>query len=491
MFRFTKSKDNKDAEARQIQDPSWSISRWTAAGYFCVGVTLFIVLGLEIWGAIHDLQLVRETFMESEMGRLRSHAMRSVIRIQDELHEFRGPVDIQAVRANRFLRRHWESVEKDESHLYAAIVDTAGNVVMHTDRTREGRKLSQTWYDHLVDSAGEDVVETRDDALVNGERALDVRVPIYYENQLLGNYHNGLDYAWLEKEMKTKQAETWTLWGWIFTGTVTIVLVAGVTLYNISRKVTVLHETMKMARVRRFAELGQLMAGIVHEIRNPLNAMRLNLHVLTRCNERLENGGGEDPSIDVRQIIAETTQEIERVEALMRILLGYARPDRPQNEILDVRQELQTTLGFLKPMLERAEVVVRARLPDEPTSIHMDRDRLRQIVLNLINNAKEATGPGGQIEIDVATLSDWVEISVTDDGPGVAPQDREKIFEPFFSTKELGTGLGLAIVRRFMDDVGGVVECRAQNPRGARFILRFPTTNSLQDAGAFPMKGLS
>jgi signal transduction histidine kinase len=229
-----------------------------------------------------------------------------------------------------------------------------------------------------------------------------------------------------------------------------------------------LHESIKLTRARRFAELGQLMAGIVHEIRNPLNAMRLNLHVLSRRQE-VETPAPEEHG----EIIRETNYEIERVEGLLRILLGYARPDNPRNEILDVRSEVQATLTFLRPLLERAEILVKATFPEQPALVVMDRDRFRQILLNLINNAREAMDVGGCIQIQVKSLGEKVEVVVADDGPGVPFSHRERIFEPFFSTKELGTGLGLAIVRRFVEEGGGSIVCEANPAQGALFRLKF------------------
>lgn len=481
--------------APHVIDHTWNISRWGLASFVCGGLALVLVLCLELWGMYHDLNLVRETFLESEMGRLRSHAIRTSGRLQDELRSNGKDNDITAVRQSAFLPTHWENVvRKDESRMYAAIVSADGQVVLHTDKSRQGLRLTDAWYDRLVTEAGDNVVETRHEALSNGQSAYDVRAPIQHGDVVIGNYHSGLRSDWIEEQLAIKQRTTRWVWGWILGSTVTVVLAAGVGLHQISRRVTVLHEAMKVARVRRLAELGQLMAGIVHEIRNPLNAMRLNLHVLTRCHERLEQqvpANIERPAnMDSARIIDETTHEIERIEGLMRILLGYARPDQPHDEELDVRRELQTTLTFLKPMLERSEVILKAHFPEEVCGIRMDRDRLRQIVLNLINNAKEATGPGGVINVDVSADANWVTLAVADDGPGVSVANQQHIFEPFFSTKELGTGLGLALVKRFTDDVGGTVEYVPNQPTGARFVLKFRRDSDMSAGASHTQRSL-
>ena len=447
--------------------------RWTVAAFLCTGLTLFLVVGVSLWGVYHDLALVNSTLMQGEMGRLRSHAARTVGMIQDEVWRSQQPNDLRSLKSDQFLRRHWaRTVLSDRSRLYATVVDQAGTIVAHSDPAQEGKQLSPTWYTRVVPEAGgDDVVETVDEALSGGQRAFDVRVPIFINDQEVGTYHSSLRYDWLTQRLAEKRTQTLRVWAWVFAGVAVVVLVAGFSLFQISRRMTMISEAMKVARVRRFAEIGQLMSGIAHEIRNPLNAMRLNLHVLSRHWPL----GGQTPSeipesetsLDPRQIIHETNQEIERVEGLMRILLGYARPDQPHDEDLNVSQELQSTLNFLGPVLERADMLVRVRLPETPVFIHMDRDRLRQIVLNLINNAKDATGPGGTIEVALVRQAGWIELAVADDGPGVPPPDRERIFEPFYSTKEMGTGLGLPLVRRYVEDVGGSIACKANEPRGA------------------------
>lgn len=464
------------------EENTWAISNWTAAAYLCIVVALILVVSMAVWGVIHDLQLVRATLLQSEMSRLRSHASRTVSIIQDQLKVGDAAPSLENLTSSEFLRTHWARyVLRDESRLYATVVDNQGKIVMHSDPTREGMFTGPAWYDSIVREAcaelDDDVVDTHNDALTSGKRAIDVRVPIFHGEQEIGTYHSGLSFEWLTNELNDKQGQTKRTWGWLITLMAAMVLTAGVSLFHITRRLTVFSEAVKVARVRRFAEIGQLMSGIVHEIRNPLNAMRLNMHVLARHQQRLRAHPDEVGQLelgDPEEVIRETNREIERVEGLMRILLGYSRPDQPHNEQLDVRTELRSILGFLRPSLERAEVVVRAEMPDDPTLVLMDRDRLRQVILNLVNNAKDATGHGGSIEIRVRAADDQVEVIVADDGPGVPPGVRDRIFEPFFSTKEFGTGLGLALVKRFVEDVGGKVSCEVRQPHGALFRIQLP-----------------
>jgi signal transduction histidine kinase len=403
------------------------------------------------------------------LNRLRSHAVRTAGIIQDELHQ-QNKQSLAELHDDAFLRRHWErSVKTDRSRLYAAVVDAKGQIVAHSIPELEGGQLEGVWYDRLVAEAGDDVVETSSPALAGGIAGLDVSTPLYVNNSLIGHYHSALRKDWIDRTLVERQSQTKRMWTYLLAVIGLVVGLSGVSLFFISRRMVILHESIKLTRTRRFAELGQLMAGIVHEIRNPLNAMRLNLHVLSRRGLSTADEAAEQEHSD---IIRETNYEIERVEGLLRILLGYARPDNPRNENLDVRSEVQATLTFLRPLLERAEILVKATFPEEPAVIVMDRDRFRQILLNLINNSREAMDLGGNIQINVQPSGDYLELTVTDDGLGVPVSQRERIFEPFYSTKELGTGLGLAIVRRFVEEAGGSITCESNLPRGAVFRLR-------------------
>jgi signal transduction histidine kinase len=108
----------------------------------------------------------------------------------------------------------------------------------------------------------------------------------------------------------------------------------------------------------------------------------------------------------------------------------------------------------------------------------MDGTRLRQVLLNLLNNAIEALGDGGLIEVGVRSVRGHVEITVADDGPGIAPQDRERVFVPFFSTKASGTGLGLALARKFVEEAGGTIVCEEGPLRGGcRFRVTLPVSS--------------
>jgi two-component system nitrogen regulation sensor histidine kinase NtrY len=123
--------------------------------------------------------------------------------------------------------------------------------------------------------------------------------------------------------------------------------------------------------------------------------------------------------------------------------------------------------------MARDRIAVAMRLPAKPIFVRIDRHRFRQIAINLLNNAREAAGPGGQIDVEVLRRRDRVEIVVADNGRGLPAAERQRIFDPFYSTKDLGAGLGLSLVKRFVEEAGGTVVCEDNQPSGACFRIDF------------------
>jgi signal transduction histidine kinase len=376
----------------------------------------------------------------------------------------------KAINEDNWLREIWNrAIPSDKSRPYAAVVDNTGRIVMHSTPALEGAQLGPGWYERTVPEAGEDVVYTVNRSLAAGKPAYDVHIPILQGDREVGTYHSALAADWLEVELAKTYTVARVRWAFILGSVFSVVVVASISLYSITRRALVLREAVKLSRVQQFAELGELAAGIAHEIRNPINVVRLNLHVLQRLLQSTEAHNGEESAT----VIAETNREIERVEGLMRIMLDYARPEKAVNEDINVGPELEATLCFLQCVMARDRIAVAMRLPAKPIFVRIDRHRFRQIAINLLNNAREAAGPGGQIDVEVLRRRDRVEIVVADNGRGLPAAERQRIFDPFYSTKDLGAGLGLSLVKRFVEEAGGTVVCEDNQPSGACFRIDF------------------
>jgi len=219
-----------------------------------------------------------------------------------------------------------------------------------------------------------------------------------------------------------------------------------------------------LIRAEKLASVGQLAAGIAHEIGNPIG-------VILGLSETLKEGADAgQSSAFAAQIHAATL----RVHGTLKDLLAFARPVREEGAISDVEAVIDQTLGLLKPHRVFSGIAVRVRVDDTPLVAEIRPSQLQQVLVNLLLNAADATGGKGHVDIRVRRADRFVEIRVVDDGPGIPPEDQERIFDPFFSTKPPGegTGLGLAICAQLVEVYGGEITVDSTPGEGATFTLR-------------------
>ena len=224
------------------------------------------------------------------------------------------------------------------------------------------------------------------------------------------------------------------------------------------------------ARVQqRLAAVGEMAAGIAHEIRNPLASMSGSIQIL-RSELPLTDEQGQLMDIVIR--------ESERLNDTIRSFLAYARPQRQSMRHMDVRQVVTDTATLLQNSAERAESHrIAVDVPAGPVMLQADEGQIRQIVWNLATNGLRAMPKGGTLTLGVTPPSDeapHVVISVADDGVGIAPEEIEGIFQPFRGSFERGTGLGLAMVHRIVSDYSGEVKVNSTKGAGTTVLVRFP-----------------
>jgi signal transduction histidine kinase len=218
----------------------------------------------------------------------------------------------------------------------------------------------------------------------------------------------------------------------------------------------------------RLAALGEMAAGLAHEIRNPLGSIKASAQFLA---ESAEPAGKRDPSHEFLGIIVE---EVDRLNRVVSSFLDYARPTAGSHEPLDPTATVERTLQLLRPELG-PELVLAMELAPSLPAVRIDPERLRQVLLNLIQNAAQAMDGRGKLSIRTSVLERTVEIAVSDTGPGLPARVRENLFVPFVTTKDRGTGLGLAISQRIVSAAGGRIEARASTDGpGTTFVVRLP-----------------
>lgn len=446
---------------------------WVVGAYASFTLAILTVLVIAGWGVYIDFEESRNSLLQSEVQRIRSHGVRTVIRIQGTLPVENPEAALAKLKTESWLREHWEKFTLvDPARSYSAVADPQGTILAHSNVAAEGKRLQAGWYSAVMKELGDDAVVTDDPVLAGGVNSIDVSIPIEVGQREVGTYHTGYNTAFFEEELARRRVAVRNRWGLAFAFISLVIALAGASMIHITRRISKLQSALTMGHVRRLADLGQLAGGIAHEVRNPLNAIRLNLHVIDRL---LESQAVADDR--THAMITESVREMDRVDGLLRMLLNYARPDKPRSENLDLTEELPAVTDFIRPIIERDGVRLDLVVPQQPMVVNMDRSRFRQVVINLLKNAAEASGPDGRIEVSLRLTDQSVELSVRDHGDGVDSRISERIFEPFFTTKDVGTGLGLTLVRRYVEEAGGEIEVRSVEPRGAEFLVRLPRSS--------------
>jgi PAS domain S-box-containing protein len=249
---------------------------------------------------------------------------------------------------------------------------------------------------------------------------------------------------------------------------------AGDLVYGIGLDVTERRALEKRAAdAEALSAMGELAMNLAHEIRNPLNAAVLQLHLLTRNLDRLE--AEESTRVALKDRARIVGDEIGRLNRLLTEFLELARPRGIAREPVHVPRLADEVLDLEEESARGRGVTIVRELPADGCVAIGDREKLKQVTINLVVNALEAMKQGGTLTVRVRPDRERVMLVIEDTGPGIAPELLPNVFDPFFTTKEAGTGLGLSIVRKIVDQHGGDVDIESERGKGARVIVSIPT----------------
>jgi PAS domain S-box-containing protein len=217
----------------------------------------------------------------------------------------------------------------------------------------------------------------------------------------------------------------------------------------------------------RLAALGRITAGVAHEVKNPLNSMRLWL-------ENLKESLPEDSDSGAKQAVQVLDKEIDRLDAVVKRFLDFTRPMDVRLEPTQLAELLGEVLEIAQPQMQKANIHVAQLLPIDVPEVYVDRDLLKQAVLNLVLNAGESMPGGGQLRLVLSRRGEMAEISVGDTGKGIPPEHRQKIFQLFFTTRPGGSGIGLASTFRIVQLLNGSIDFTTEVGKGTTFRIELP-----------------
>jgi two-component system sensor histidine kinase HydH len=223
----------------------------------------------------------------------------------------------------------------------------------------------------------------------------------------------------------------------------------------------------EIERSQRLASVGRLAAGVAHEIRNPLSSIK---GFATYFKQRYQDVPEDQQTADIM------IQEVDRLNRVVSQLLEFARPVNVSPKPTSFKDLMADSVKLINQQAQDKQITVNTRNSNNIDEIHIDPDRINQVLLNLYLNAIEAMEPGGNLQIEISDREEngGLNIQISDTGHGITAEDLPKIFDPYFTTKSSGTGLGLAIAHNIVEAMGGTIEVKSEAGKGTTFAIRLP-----------------
>lgn len=230
----------------------------------------------------------------------------------------------------------------------------------------------------------------------------------------------------------------------------------------------VLEDLTQLINAQKLAAWREVAKRIAHEIKNPLTPIQLSVQ---RIKRKAEKGAP-----DLHKAIFSTYETVMSETAILKNLLNefstFANLPQASKEKCDLHNLIDSVANTYQDVYEHLQI--RTHTAEAPLFAHVDANQIRQVLTNLVQNAAQACAAGDKITLDVAQDEQWIELSVCDTGSGIADSEKPKVFVPYYSKSPKGTGLGLAIVKRIIEDHGGQISVRDNQPKGTCFVIQLP-----------------
>jgi signal transduction histidine kinase len=225
----------------------------------------------------------------------------------------------------------------------------------------------------------------------------------------------------------------------------------------------------------KMSSLGRVAAGIAHEIRNPLSGINIYLNTLKKLHHR----DGSEQKVD--QILDQLQSASRKIESVIRRVMDFSKPGEPKLSLIDINVPISEAIDLSAVSLRKRRINIEKKLAEHLPPCHLDAQLMEQVMLNLITNAAEAMKDKEDNKIIAVTSAverNHIQVKVSDSGPGVPPEVREMIFDPFYTTKNESSGIGLSLSHRIITDHGGSLSVSDSELGGAEFRIEIPVKKS-------------
>jgi signal transduction histidine kinase len=361
------------------------------------------------------------------------------------------------------VQRQIQELGRESETEFVSFLDSDLNVVAHTDRGRIGQqekeplvlraKVDRRLFSQIVESGG-------------GKRYLEVVQPVALDESNLGFLKIGLSLGSMEVAWRNSLRAIVIL-GLAILGA-GILGMAAIFHNQNTHMIEVKALEAEVLHRERLSALGNLAAAVAHEVRNPLNTISIGLQ---RLKVEFQPTQDEDEYSRLTKLML---GEVHRLNSIVEQFLSLARPLEIKPEELAAQDVLNGLATLVEAEGRQSKVQIRVVAPLSLPPLKADREYLRQSLLNLTLNSLQAMPEGGTLTLEAKTSNGNFLISVTDTGTGIAPENRNRIFEPYFTTKAKGSGLGLAITRRIVEAHGGTITVTNEAHGGCRFLISLP-----------------
>jgi len=374
------------------------------------------------------------------------------------------------LRSFPWAMKKLDDLTKDNMVMYAMILSLNGRIVLHSTPYFEG---------HHYNDAGQQGIFIPDKPIIReipifygqlNDKLMEIAIPIYSGERVIGTMRVGISGKELYARAKTIQEEFRNFVLMRMLLLIALVAISGYVLwYLFVRHINFEKQTAEMKKLNT---IGSIAGGLAHELRNPLNSMKFNIRLIVEQATK-SVGGKMTIDRDFLEMLDDLDSEIDRLSGTLSDFLEYAKPSNINPEKVNINEVIDGTLDFLEPECTVKNISFIRNYQDV-FFLFLPLNGFKQCILNLVLNAREASpSEGGKIHITTYRKKMHICIDIADEGSGIPKGVQDKLFDVFFSNKDMGTGLGLTIVKQFVEQAGGSISFKSEVGKGTVFTISF------------------